>query len=441
MTLVRPTINLYYDKIVNENPVPNGASKYKINQQYFEMPVVSSQATETQVLRTTYFYNVMKACNVKVNLFTKGNLTSNLFYPLELSNRSNDDLITNIIPYKTLNRIKKKKMKLLILFQQLIGDYKLMRKLKDRIDYVIRWGIPAEQIYLVTGDINCAYQEMFGNVRVFGIDWWQIAYQLTCKTRYKEDDYHWVSFTIDDTKISETKIKKELINIDNWNDPKYLFTALAEEMSVQSLAIISELSVRGLISQGLCNFNTKEGRNVNIDSKIIIDKNMSAEYKELKKAEISRLANTTLTIEDLKSSTENSFFTIITEPFVPKLDKNYLSEINAMWVSARVWKCIAQGHPFIVIGSLSTMKYLNNEGYFSYVDIFNEAYDSVTDLAIKVNLIADEIERLSKLSKEEIQHKIKLTKPFILANKKRFYEKQHTWKFYDLFKEMEYERT
>jgi hypothetical protein len=87
------------------------------------------------------------------------------------------------------------------------------------------------------------------------------------------------------------------------------------------------------------------------------------------------------------------------------------------------------------------MKYLNNEGYFSYVDIFNEAYDSVTDLAIKVNLIADEIERLSKLSKEEIQHKIKLTKPFILANKKRFYEKQHTWKFYDLFKEMEYERT
>jgi hypothetical protein len=31
MILVRPTINLYYDKIVNGVPIPNGVTKYKIN--------------------------------------------------------------------------------------------------------------------------------------------------------------------------------------------------------------------------------------------------------------------------------------------------------------------------------------------------------------------------------------------------------------------------
>jgi hypothetical protein len=50
-----------------------------------------------------------------------------------------------------------------------------------------------------------------------------------------------------------------------------------------------------------------------------------------------------------------------------------------------------------------------------------------------------EIDRISKLSKEDINNRINLTKPFIEANKKKFYDKKHTWKFYDLFKEMQYE--
>lgn len=439
MILVRPTINLYYDNIVDGVPVPNGVSTYKINKEYFNIPVMSSieQSNNDQVLRTTYFYNVMKACNVNLNLYTGKEYSTNLFYPLELTQYSSKTLITDIISEKTLSKIKKKKMKLLLLYQQWIGDYKLIQKLKDRVDRVMRYGIPAEQIYLLLGDVNCSYQEMFGKVKVFGIDWWQIAYQLRYKTRYLNEDYHWVSFAPED--LICLKPENELIDINKWEDPQLLFTAFTGKPTAQSMAILSELHIKKLISKGCYECNVEKNKDINPNSKIFFDKNSSLEYQALKKQTILNFLSEVKKINNVKQSLENSLFSIISEPFFPKLDKEYLSETNAMWVSPSIWKCIALGHPFIAIGSLSLMRYLNNEGYFSYVDMFKEKYDSVSNLAIKVDLIIKEIEKISKLSREEIKELINLTKPFVEVNKKKFLEKNHTWKFYDLFTEMQYE--
>jgi hypothetical protein len=430
MILVRPTINLYYDNIVNGTPVPNGITRYKINKQY-NIPVMSSLEHSDQVVKTTYFYNVMKANEVTVNLFTKKETASNLFYPLELSKTAVQNKLIDIVPSKTLARIKKRKMKLLLLYQQWMGDYKFMQNLKERVNVLIRNEVPADQIYLVTGDINCAYQELFDKVKVFGIDWWQIAYQITCKSKYQNGDYHWISFLIDD------EIRKKF-NINNWNNPSLTFTALTGDLSMHSLATITELASRKLLDKGCYEFNIKKNKHLNLDHKIFAD-DLLSDNTILKKDIINNLLSTSATIENITQSLEDSVFAIIAEPFTPMLDKKYLSETNALWVSTNVWEAIAQGYPFIVVGSLSTMRYLNNEGYFSYVDLFNETYDSVSDLKIKLNLIMIEIDRLSKLPKEDINTRINLTKPFIEANKKKFYDKKHTWKFYDLFKEMQYE--
>jgi hypothetical protein len=430
MILVRPTINLYYDNIVNGTPVPNGITRYKINKQY-NIPVMSSLEHSDQVVKTTYFYNVMKANEVTVNLFTKKETASNLFYPLELSKTAVQNKLVDIIPPKTLSRIKKRKMKLLLLYQQWMGNYKFMQNLKERVDVLIRNDVPAGQIYLVTGDINCAYQELFDKVKVFGIDWWQIAYQLTCKSKYQNIDYHWVSLLLDDE-------VRENFNINNWNNPSLTFTALTGDLSMHSLATITELAARKLLDKGCYEFNIKKNKHLNLDSNIFTDDPLSTDAMSRKDI-INNLLSTSVNIENTTQSLEDSVFAIIAEPFAPMLDKKYLSETNALWVSTNVWKAIAQGYPFIVVGSLSTMQYLNNEGYFSYVDLFNETYDSVSDLKIKLNLIMTEIDRISKLSNEDINNRINLTKPFIEANKKKFYDKKHTWKFYDLFKEMQYE--
>jgi hypothetical protein len=306
-----------------------------------------------------------------------------------------------------------------------------MQNLKERVDVLIRNEISSDQIYLVTGDINCAYQELFDKVKVFGIDWWQIAYQLTCKSKYQNVDYHWISLLLDDE-------VRENFDINNWNNPSLTFTALTGDLSMHSLATLTELAARKLLHNGCYEFNVKKNKHLNLDSKIFTDDSLS-NNEMLKKDIINNLLSTSANIENTTQSLEDSVFAIIAEPFTPMLDKKYLSETNALWVSTNVWKAIAQGYPFIVVGSLSTMRYLNNEGYFSYVDLFNETYDSVSDLKIKLNLIMIEIDRISKLPKEDIINRINLTKPFIEANKKKFYDKKHTWKFYDLFKEMQYE--
>jgi hypothetical protein len=218
-----------------------------------------------------------------------------------------------------------------------------------------------------------------------------------------------------------------------------LFTAFTGHTTEQAMAILSDLYMNNLLDKGYYELNTSHRRKVSAENKIFIDKSWPYELKIKKKDAISALMNINSTIPKIKESLEDSILSIIVEPFVPTLDINYLSETNALWISPNVWRCIAMGHPFIVIGSLSTMRYLNNEGYFSYVDLINEAYDSITSLAIKTSLISNEIKKLSNLTTEEIKEKIELTKPFIAVNKKKFYDKKHTWKFYDLFKEMQYE--
>jgi hypothetical protein len=434
MTLVRPTINLYYDKIVDGHPVPNGVKVYKLSRTAPEgIPYMSSSelTNNDQITRTTYFYNAMKVNNVNVNLFTKKETASNLFYPVELSRAGKNLHITSIIPTKTLQRIKKKKMKLLLLYQQWIGDHHLIRKLRERIHIVQQYGIPPEQIYLVMGDVNCAYQELFGNIKVFGIDWSQISAQLIYKTAQLGENYNWVSLAPIDIKDTEV--------INNWDLPDKLFTIFTEKPTVQSMAILSDLLMNDLLNNGYYELSTAPREKFNVENKIFVDKNWPDELKIKKKEAILKLMNSTSTIPKIKESLENSLLSIIVEPFVPTLDINYLSETNALWISRNVWRSIAMGHPFIVVGSLSTMKYLNNEGYFSYVDLINETYDSISNLAIKTNLISNEIKKLSNLTAEEIKEKIELSKPFINANKKKFYDKKHTWKFYDLFKEMQYE--
>jgi hypothetical protein len=440
MTLVRPTINLYYDKIVNGNPVPNGVKDYKLSRSAPEgIPYMSSNELKKndQVVRTTYFYNAMKVNNVNVNLFTKKETATNLFYPLEISRAGQNLHITSVIPTKTLERIKKKKMKLLLLYQQWIGDYHLIRTLRERINAVQQYGIPSEQIYLVMGDVNCAYQELLGSIKVFGIDWSQIAAQITYKTRYLGEDLHWVSMSPTDILITDSMRDDEIIS--NWNSPSMLFTAFTQQPTNQAIAILSELLINDLLDKGHYDLNTTQRKKFNVDDKIFVDKNWPDELKTKKKEAIFKIINSDSTIPKIKESLEDSVLSIIIEPFVPTLDINYLSETNALWISSNVWKSIAIGHPFIVVGSLSTMRYLNNEGYFSYVDLFSETYDSVSNLAIKTNLISTEIKKLSKLTTDEIKEKIELSKPFIEANKKKFYDKKHTWKFYDLFKEMQYE--
>jgi N12 class adenine-specific DNA methylase len=120
-------------------------------------------------------------------------------------------------------------------------------------------------------------------------------------------------------------------------------------------------------------------------------------------------------------------------------DKNYIDEISTLSPGIGVWRQVAKGHPFMVLGCLNTMRHVSNEGYFLPTSIINNNYDRVAKTPHKVSMICDNIELLSNLTEQEIKNKVEELIPFMKRNKEKFFAKPNKRKFEKLFSEMAYE--
>ena len=79
MIHLRPTINLYYDKIIDNMPVPNGVSSYRFSNDIHRTPISKSKTAPINAI--TVLFNTLKVLNVeRVNLFSGGEKAKNLFY-------------------------------------------------------------------------------------------------------------------------------------------------------------------------------------------------------------------------------------------------------------------------------------------------------------------------------------------------------------------------
>lgn len=451
MIPLRPTINLYYDKIIDGTPIPNGVENYDYTRDKFRIPFAINK--DSPVNEVTSLYNVMKVLEVpRLNILTGKETAPNLFYPLELApgRKWDVDLLT-VIPEKSLNRIRKEKMKLLIFAPRLSHDYKVMWKLRERLDYLGSKGITKDMIYIVLGDINGTYRGLFDNNNVYGIDWWQIYAQISYKSRYSLESWHWVFKERPSTRITEQEFEYEDFKFENWN-PKRIFTALTGNTAIHNTAFISELIYRDLDKFGEYSYNL-EGYSKAKDYTDfrITDKRRGEEYILAKKEIIERISSTIkkldidhtmLTIDPLKINAkifEDSLINIVSGSFSPMFDQHYMNETGVISPGLGVWRQIAKGHPFMVLGCLNTMGYIGNEGYFLPTQLTSHFYDRVSKTPDKVNLMCDNIERLSQMSSQEITDLASEMLPFMKKNKEKFFNKPNYRKFEKLFSEMVYE--
>ena len=73
-----------------------------------------------------------------------------------------------------------------------------------------------------------------------------------------------------------------------------------------------------------------------------------------------------------------------------------------IFLTEKVLKPIFYGQPFIVIANPYMLKYLKSIGYETYPEIFDESYDEILDSKERILKIVEEVYRLSKLSKKEL---------------------------------------
>jgi hypothetical protein len=89
----------------------------------------------------------------------------------------------------------------------------------------------------------------------------------------------------------------------------------------------------------------------------------------------------------------NTYFSLVNESEVDR---------DILFLTEKILKPIYYGQPFIVIANPHFLKYLKELGYETYSEIFDESYDEILDLNKRIDKVVSEIDRLSKLSKKQL---------------------------------------
>ena len=433
-------IYFYYDKIIEGQPAPNGSRNIDLTKDARRVPYYKGHDAGSCIAKFTTFYFTMKSHKVNVKLFTNKETTKNLYYPIELNhsyygwNRS----WINLISAKAKKLIRKKKMRLLILAPRVTGNAFILSQMKIRIDELVESGIPKDRIHIVLGELKDVYKPLLDLKNVYGFDWWQVYMQTVCKVRSGKSSLHWISHN--DNFLRKSKD----VPLDyGSNPPKKLFNVVPSHHAKHDITLLLELANRNLLEKGSFTFDHNNYKLNDTDPKSLFNARKSSVETEHKKGLIKNLeqfSNGVIDQNDKLSYDEdeynNSVLSIICEENDLQPFGYYSQELAALRAGPHIWQHIALGHPFMVLGTVGTVGYLNNEGYFSYNDLIRQTYDLTYDPAIRSEQIVDNIEFLDSLSTDELNERIKEVMPFVKKNREKFFNKRMEGKFIQLFVDM-----
>jgi hypothetical protein len=85
---------------------------------------------------------------------------------------------------------------------------------------------------------------------------------------------------------------------------------------------------------------------------------------------------------------------------------------------------IACGHPFMLVAGPGSLEYLRSYGFKTFSPWINESYDSEPDIIKRMQLIVDEMVKISKLSLDQKENLLRHLKEIATFNKNHFFSKK-----------------
>lgn len=408
-------INFYYDKVVNDNPMPNGgmASKFydpsiKIYGYKFESGYPVSPVCK--------FYFAAKFHNAKPTVLTRDEWLPNTFYPIEI--RTLGDLpIVEQIPKKSLRRLQKGKMSLLLFCLHDQG-FQNMKILKKQVELFKENKV--KNIIVVTTELTGAYKNYFEDVKLLSFDFSQTVAQIVIKNRKFK-------------KLFLSPIERKMIDpLKVVCNPTKTYYSYCPYSTVHRLALVAELDYIDVDN----NFNFVNGIKLDYYDPLIYNKFRHDAENILLKEKLLKYMDTGIYKEDNIQNYNDSLVNIYTQPLAGE-GKELPEESHSIYTDYGLWCNILMEKPFIVLGSRMIMSYLNNEGYFTFPNIVNESYDRYTDIPLRVQAIGEQIEGIDDYFYERLeQHKTFL--PHCKANKTKFLNTQHLSRFINLYDNIQY---
>lgn len=99
-----------------------------------------------------------------------------------------------------------------------------------------------------------------------------------------------------------------------------------------------------------------------------------------------------------KEMWEQTYFSVVAETSIMH---------ESIFLTEKVIRPMIYFHPFIVYGSPGTLHELKNLGFQTFPELFDESYDQETDDILRLNIIINNVEKLCKMSIEDL-HKLYL---------------------------------
>lgn len=405
-------INLYYETIFKGWPLPNCGLSSKWKQgKYFGYNIPSGVPINT--FNNFYYLAIKNKANPV--LFTKDRIVENTYYPIELKLYGNKNPM-DLMPRKTLKRLIKGHLKLLLIVYDSFG-FEAYSLLKEWINRFKSFGV--ENITVVTDELKGVYKNYL-DCKVLSFDYNQVKAQAIL--RHPKD--------------RDILIKGK--SLDFWNydpekfNPIHTFYSFDNSHSIHRLCLLSELAFRQLPQ----NYNNVTGLKYTIEDPLIYDKFRSdLENTELKKYLEYLMNNSIDKIETIQQH-QNSLISIHTQPRA-SLGNILPEEANALHTDYRLWQFIYMAKPFITLGGSEVMRYLNNEGYFTFPTIIHEAYDRISSIPKKVKAIGEQVSRIDSERALSIKS-YNNEKRNYLINRDKLISKDHLSRFINLYDNIQY---
>ena len=222
------------------------------------------------------------------------------------------------------------------------------------------------------------------------------------KSKYKDEkDFYIIEFSgyrHINYKEKWTLAKKDL----NKNIEKHFLCYNRDMGHPHRLLLLALLEKENLINKGLVSYPefTKKYFSGKLNSNFNVGKNLI--NKLLHCAENLRLkAPSIIDVDEWKTNHfdtspawpyEQTFFSLVSE-------SQFVEE--TLFLSEKIWKSIANNHPFVLVGSYHTLKYLREEGFKTFNPYIDESYDDEIHPYKRIIKIVKEVKRLCSLNEGE----------------------------------------
>ena len=105
-------------------------------------------------------------------------------------------------------------------------------------------------------------------------------------------------------------------------------------------------------------------------------------------------------------------------------------------LTSKIFKTIANMHPFIVLGQKDYLKALRHHNYKTFHPHIDESYDDISDPVLRVKAVWKEVEKLCALSLSELHNWCYSLTPVLEHNWNVFHRRRMSSEYHDFIKKL-----